>query len=276
MIKLFDIWYAELEKALKAGDRSHLGPEKYLYGMELIRERIGKVRLQGGKIIRNEVTEIDFFRNVWPVFHAKLLLYIWLYGIELRRGFVPADDWPAIIQEEERRVDAFFRANRKFWQYYRAGARALDEQFTRAYNRNRIFEPLTMVMDQEGATLASFRAAWCLAMQSYGEWLREERALLSASTVSAADLGYSWGPSDADLAEWLFGIQAVGAIQYKGRPADTSRLQKWARLAVGKEVANIYDRGRVLRNRKKERLAFTRKMASALEKKWDQADGKFE
>ena len=268
--------YTGIEKALKQIARTNQGPDKYLQGLEVIRESIGKLRLQGAKFMRNESTEVEFFRNVWPGFHAQLLLYIWLYGIELRRGLGPADDWPAILRGEEKRVALFFKAHEKFWLYYRAGSRSLDHQFTRAYNRNRILEPLAMIIDQEGATLASYRAAWCLAMYNYGEWLKEERALLFTGMGSAADLGYSWVASDADLAEWLFGIQAVGAVQYQGQPADISRLQKWACLALGRQVANIYDRGRVLRNRKKERLAFTRKIAGALEKKWDRAEGKFE
>jgi hypothetical protein len=276
MMKPFDALYSELEKGLKSGERSHQGPDKYLHGIELIRERIGRLRVQGAKVIQTDVKEIAFFRDVWPAFHAKLLLYIRLYGMELHRGSVPAGVWPAVVDEEEGRLEAFFRHNRDFWTYYRSGSPVLNEQFTRAYSRGRIFDPLAMVLDPEGATLASYRAALCLAMDGYGQWLKEERALLSAGAVSAADMGYSWGPTDADLAEWLFGLQAVGAIHYKGQPADISRLQKWARFAVGKEVANIYDRGRVLRNRKKERLAFTRKITSALEKKWDQAEGKFE
>lgn len=266
--------YAELEKTLKQADKIHRGAERYLHGMTQIRERIGKVRAQGLKAIRSDAAEIAYFRDVWPAFHAKYLLYIWLYDMELHRGAAPANDWPAIVREQENRVVSFFHSNGKFWQYYQAGG--LDEQFTRAYTRERIFEPLAMVIDLEGATLASYRAAWCLAMRAYSEWLREERALLSAGTVSAADLGYSWAASDADLAELLFGIQAVGAVKYEGQPADISRLQKWARLALGKTVANIYDRSRVLRNRKKEKLAFTKKIAGALQKKWDQAEGKFD
>jgi hypothetical protein len=274
MTKPFDSLYAELEKVLKQGMKGKPGPDKYLHGLRQIRERIGKVHAQAAKILRNEAAEIGYFRDVWPAFHAKYLLYIWLYDLELRRGATPAEDWPAILRGEENRVTTFFQSNGRFWQYYQAGA--IDEQFTRAYSRQRIFEPLAMVIDQDGATLASYRACWCLAMHAYGEWLREERALLSAGAVSAADLGYSWGASDADLAEWLFGIQAVGAVKYQGQPADISRLQRWANLALGKTVANIYDRARVLRNRKKEKLAFTNKIAAALQKKWNEAEGKFD
>ena len=276
MTKPFDTMYADLEKALKLGDRKHRGPEKYLHGIELIRQKIGKLRAQGARYIQNGAREVEYFRNVWPAFYGKLFYYIRLYGLELRRGLMPADAWVDVVGAAEVQVQSFFRHNREFWQYYQSGSPAINEQFTRAYSAGRIFEPLAMVVDPEGATLASYRAACCLAMYTYGEWLRDELAALSSGPVSAADQGYAFGGSDADLAEWLFGLQAVGGILYNGQPADISRLQKWARLAVGREVANIYDRGRVLRNRKKERFVFTKKMASALERKWNEAEGKFD
>jgi len=276
MTKQFDTLHKDLEKALKLGDRKLRGPERYLQGIELIRQKIGKVRTLGARYIQNGAREVEYFREVWPAFYGKLFLYIRLYGLELRRGLMRSEEWAEAIGEGEVQVQTFFRYNRAFWQYYRSGSPAINEQFTRAYSTGRIFEPLAMVVDPEGATLASYRAACCLAMHSYGEWLRDERVLLSAGSACAADHGYSFGGTDADLAEWLFGLQAVGGILYDGQPADISRIQKWARLAVGRDVANIYDRGRVLRNRKKERFAFTKKTASALERKWNQADGKYD
>lgn len=275
MTKPFDALYSDLKRRLQIGDQSDGRPELYLHGIGVIREYIGKLRPLGLKFIKDDGKEIEYFRDVWPAFYGKLFLYIRLYSLELQRGLVPVDSWPAMIGAEEGKAAAYFRKNREFWQYYRSGARVIDQQFTRAYSRERILDPLAMVIDTD-ATLASYRAACCLAMYEYLEWLKEERASLSVGQLSAADLGYSWGASDADLAEWLFGIQAVGAVQYQGQPADISRLQKWARLALGREVANIYDRARVLRNRKKERLAFSKKTAAALEKKWNEAEGKFE
>jgi hypothetical protein len=275
MIKPFDSLYTDLEKVLKRVEKER-GPEKYQHGMEVIREKIERMRALGRKFLRSSPKEITYFRDVWPVFHARLFLYIRLYDLELRREAVPVDSWAAVLGEEERQVGTFFRQNGVFWRYYRSGAPALNEQFTRVYSRGRILDPLAVVIDQEGATLASYRAACCLSMNALGEWLQEQREKLSGEMTLGERREYSWGASDADLAEWLFGIQAVGGIRYKGQPADVSRLQKWARMAVGREVANIYDRGRVLRTRKKERLAFTKKIAAALGKKWDQAEGKFE
>jgi hypothetical protein len=179
-----------------------------------------------------------------------------------------------MIRREERRVTAFFRANREFWTYYRSGSPVLDEQFTRKHSQSRIFEPLALVIDQDGATLGSYRAAWCLAMEGYRTWLAEERKPQSDPAGLAGD--YTWGPADIDFVEWLNGLQAIGAVKYKGEPADISRLQKWAKWALKKEVVNIYDRFKVLRNRKKERMAFTKRTVDALERKMDEKEGKFE
>ena len=75
-------------------------------------------------------------------------------------------------------------------------------------------DPLAVVIDQEGATLASYRAACCLSMHALGEWLQEQRAILSGKMMQRQRGEYSWGASDADLAEWLFGIQTVGAAGF--------------------------------------------------------------
>jgi hypothetical protein len=198
-----------------------------------------------------------------------------LHEIELEREDL-AVDWQAVLVREENRVVSFFRENWEFWKEFRSRAPEINIQFTRAYSQARMLDPLAPIIDPEAATLGSYTAAQCLAMHSYREWLREERALLSVGTMSAAELGYSFGGSDSDLGEWLSGLQAVGAILYQGQPSDMNRLQKWSRFAVGREVPNVYDKVRVLRNRKKERLPFTKKTMNALERKWDQADGKFE
>src|ERR1700722_4072310 len=251
MTKPFDTLYSDLQKALQGGDQQDRGPDRYLQGIRVIRECVGKLRSLGVKFMKDEAKEIEFFRNIWPAFYSKLFLYIRLYCMELRRGTMPADGWPVLIGEEEGKGSAFFRNNKEFWQYYRSRAWVIDEQFTRAYSQGRILEPLAMVIDPDGTTLASYRAACCLATYDYCEWLGEERAELSVGTVSAADLGYSWGATDADLAEWLFLNQAVGAIKYQGQAADISRLQKWARLEVGRGFANIYAGARGLRDASK-------------------------
>lgn len=86
----YDGLYAELEGSLKGMDGSLQRAEEYLRGIGLVRGSIEKLRALGAKHMRKEADEIGFFRNVWPVFYAKLFLYIWLYRIGMRRELVTA------------------------------------------------------------------------------------------------------------------------------------------------------------------------------------------
>ena len=113
MIKPFDSLFADLEKALKRLEKDR-SPEKYLYGMEMIREKIERMKAVRSKFLQSTPKEIMYFRDVWPVFHARLLLYIRLYDLELRREGERADNWAGVLGEEERRVGAFFRQNGMF------------------------------------------------------------------------------------------------------------------------------------------------------------------
>ena len=101
-----------------------------------------------------------------------------------------------------------------------------------------------------------------------------EKVLFSDNDSSLSD--YTWDPTDADYVEWLYFLHSVKAIKYKGEPADISRLQKWGKLSLNREVSNIYDRFKVIRNRKKDRMAFTKRGTNALERRMDEADGKYE
>ena len=272
MRKPFDTLYTAMEKMLGALDRETDGVDRYAQGIQVIREKILELRPLSRKALSGREGEVEYFREVWPAFYGKLLLYVQLHRFETFCLPLAAESVPGLIKREEKRVGAFFRANREFWMYYRSGAAILSEQFTRAYSQARLFDPLALVIDPDGATLASYRAAWCLAMERYGRWLAEERERLAGPAVVTGD--YSWGPADTDFVEWLFGLQAVGAIRYKGQLADISRLVKWARWALGKEVVNIHDRFKVLRNRKKERMVFTKKTEAALIVRMDLAEGK--
>ena len=276
MEKAFLQLYVSLEKTLNTQHHALNGIDRYARGIEVIRETISQITPLGRKEIQGRDAEVAYFRHVWPVFYGKLLLYIRLYHFELHRQSMPGGALPAMIRREERRVVAFFRANREFWMYYRSGSLVLDEQFTRKHSQSRIFDPLALVMDQEGATLGSFRAARCLEMEGYRTWLAQEQGRGEELSGPGDGKDYTWGSADADFVEWLYGIQSVGAIKYKGEPADMSRLQKWAKSALGKEVVNIYDRFKVLRNRKKERVPFSKRTTNVLERKMDEKDGKFE
>jgi hypothetical protein len=267
MMNPFDGLYAGMEKAL--GALKGEGEGRYAAGLAVIAAAVGDVRKAAARI-RPGVQEVDYCRHVWPVFHSIWWLHMRLYKLEERRGRSGPGVWERLIADQEGRVAAFWQRNDEFWAYYLAGAQVLDHQFTRAYSRGLILDPRAAMMDREGATVASWRAARCLEAEGLGRWLRGERARLEGGLSLGGE--YTWAGTEAELAEWLLGAQVTGVIHYRGQAADLQRLNQWARGTLGREVKNIYDRIRHLRGRKKTKTAFTERTQIALERRFARAE----
>jgi len=275
--KPYDVLYAELKKALKGTDGSLQKVEGYLRGIGVIRDSIEKLRVLGTKNIRKEADEIGFFRNVWPVFYAKLFLYIWLYRIGLRRELVTADEWLAVISGEESRAETFFRRNLNFWWYYRSGASVINEQFTRAYSRHRIFDPLAMIIDQDLATPASCRAAKGLAYEEYLVLLKGDlRTPIESTGESGFQLmEFEFDGTDAEGQEWLMELFASKVIRKKGgEHLNLSELNRWFKYNFGHEFNKLFDKLNILRNRKIDPLRFLHKRMRAAEQWMDKKNGR--
>jgi hypothetical protein len=206
MIKPFDELYEALERSLAEMDQDVDDSNRYLKCIELVRGTFLEMRALGMEFLKDSQREVEYFRSVWPWFYGKLLFYIRLQRFEQSRLALPERALKSMMAGEEQRVAKFFRINGEFWLYYQCDAASLNEQFTRAYSRGRLFEPLALVIDPDGATLGSYRAAWCLAMAFYKGWLANERDRMA----SAGELSdYSWDSTDADYVEWLYGFRQL-------------------------------------------------------------------
>jgi hypothetical protein len=272
----YDDLYGEMLQLLKKADSEDSDKEGYFKMVLIVRDSIGRLGEVSTTTFPDRNSEVGYFRDIWPKFYAQLFYYLLLHCFEMGRISLSAEELPSMITREEKKVAGFFSQYREFWQYYRSGSPVVATQFTREYSISCVLDPLCLVVDPMGATLASYRAAWGLAMERYGKWLEEKQRGLTQRGGLMDVEGYSWAYTDADFVEWIFGLQAAGAIRYKGEPADISRLQKWSKQALGKEVVNIYDRFKVIRNRKKDRMPFSKRAMNALEKRMDTAEGKFE
>lgn len=87
--------------------------------------------------LRDEVTshgfdsteaEIDFFRNIKPLFTGRIEFYTIAYKAIL---FKPEDKSRirAFWKEEAKRLKAFKKANEEFIQYYKSGDQSLDKKY---------------------------------------------------------------------------------------------------------------------------------------------------
>lgn len=191
-----------------------------------------------------------------------------------RRALVPAESVAALARSEGREARRFLRRNWEFWLNYLSRTSVIDDQFVRVYSLCCIHDPLSMVVDPAGSTLASFRAAWYLAFTNFLALLDFglENKAGGAETVEKME-DYGWACTDADALEWLYSLLAGGVILHKGEPADIAHLGRWFKLNFRKEIVNIYDRFNAVRNRKKDRAPFMRSLLTSLENRMDHAEG---
>lgn len=170
----FDAVLSNLVKSINSQDRD-LPIDRYNKAILLILESIQEVRVLETEFIKGRDSEIEFFRTIWPVFLGKLMLYVWLHEFEIHRLSLPnSGALRALMQRERWRATSFLGTQRKFLKDYRSGSPVQDKFFTRTVSRSFTSHPLALLIDGEGATLGSLRAAQCLAMEGYRAWLTME------------------------------------------------------------------------------------------------------
>jgi RteC protein len=276
-IKPFQGLLASLEEDRARAEGSPSWIEGYGKAILATRERISRVQALSPKVLRSREGEVAYFRAVWPRVYGQLFYYQRAHAFYMERSALPPDRLEGMIRREELEAARYFRVNRDFWLYYTSGSTVIDGQFTREYSRGCVYDPLCLVIDPAASTLASYKAAWGMAYQSYKMLLEGERhRLLHPSEIDSGEVTYTWKGTDADAVEWLYSLNANRVILHNGEPADIIQLSRWFKVNFRKEIVNIYDRFKAVRIRKKDRVPFMRRLLAGLEKKMDEADGKFD
>lgn len=276
-IKIFGPVLKALDKDRARAEGAASLVEGYGVAIMATRERIEEARVLASKVLKSRQGEVVYFREVWPRIFGSLFFYQRAHAFYMERLALSRDGLAAMIRREELEAARYFRVHREFWVYYSGGSAVIDGQFTREYSRGCVYDPLCGVIDPDGATLASYRAAWGVAYERYIHFLSTEKLKATHSANELGDIaGYAWQGSDADAVEWLYSLHAGNVILHNGEPADIMQLSRWFRGNFRKEIVNIYDRFKAVRNRKKDRAPFMRRLLGGLEKRMDEAEGRFE
>jgi RteC protein len=200
-------------------------------------------------------TEITFFRGIWPVFYGKLFYYLLLHGFETDRAEFAES---VVIEREETRIKQFFAGKREFWLYYKAGSSLVDEQFTRAYSKRCVFDPLCQVLDRERATLASYWAAWGLAYEEYREYLAKKIAGSGGSRRT-----YEWKEGKTAAVELIKAQVEAGSVYIDGKPATAVQLRADHEARYGEDLKDFDKLLYATDTRKKDQTPYLTKLKNA-------------
>lgn len=212
-------------------------------------------------ILVDREAEIAFFYRVWPRFYSKFFLCSLVACFELDRSIHPGAALSALLRREERKCTAFFRENREFWGYYKLGSAHIAHEFTRAYSRACILDPLSLVLDGEGGTVASHRAAWGLAFEAYRGYLRH--VACEGPTVSGD--AFEWKETKSAAVELLKAQAEKQSIYVNGRPATAAQLRADFEARYGVDLKDFDKLLYAGDTRKKEATPYLNELAAAFE-----------
>jgi hypothetical protein len=216
----FEALYCRLEATLEEFD-SATGTESGRREVELVLAAITELRSGMAPALEDRDSEIAFFYTIWPRFYGKLFYYQLADAFDSDRSVEAAETLPALIRREDRRAVRFFREHREFWRFYKQGSALIAPQFTRAYSHACFQDPLSQVLDPEGATVASHRAAWGLAFEQYRQYLAK---VVSISTTLSSHQ-FEWKETKSAAVELLKAQAEKQSIYINGRPATAAQLR---------------------------------------------------
>lgn len=157
----------------------------------------------------SQAEEIEFFKNIKPMFVSQLLYHNELFEIEVTR---PLEKEPIMQHYSEalRRIQAFVASNMELYKYYRFGSTYLD---TRYFLSDRTNETATEVM-YDPAFCTPFDHKFCI-IKAY-EMLKENLTQRIANADRFCEDGQSivlqWTGSKAALIELIYALQLSGVF----------------------------------------------------------------
>lgn len=211
-----------MEKELNKLAQSRAGKVGYREEIKVIRAAIGELNGAIEKVVDAPDTEVVIFRDHWPKCYSQLFYYQLLQAFEAERRGLPKELIAVLISREESLVADYFRQHREFWLGYLGGSGSLDHTFKRAYNRNNWADQLSLVIDPDRATIASYKVAVCLAYERYLVFLE---AAKGEPKTKGWHGRFEWKETKTAAVQLIKAQAEAGSIYINGVPATATQLQ---------------------------------------------------
>ena len=219
-LKLYQDRYNEMVRELADMETPWGDQTEYFKQIRLVSENVRELLAIAPPFI-NRDEEAVYHRSIWPLYYGKLFFYLLAQRFCFLRHVQPSRDLMELVALGERGASRFFSRHRRFWADYLYGVSCFSEQFTQDYNRGLFFEPLSIILEIAGGTIAGYRVAWGLAYEEYRGWLR-----IIAERASAPSGGvYEWKETKSAAAEIIKAQVEAGSVYINGKPATAAQLR---------------------------------------------------
>ncbi|MCD9015221.1 RteC domain-containing protein [Parachryseolinea silvisoli] len=155
---------------------------------------------------KSTTEEIDFFKEIKPLFHSQLIYHKIVFKVQLHRSY-QGDAETCFYEGYLKRFERFVRKNEPFMQYCMSGHTSHD----RLYFTRTIGTMSNLDKDETFTTGFDAKLARLLAYQLVREYLHS--AILKKVKTTAPDSPLlAWNESKVSAIELAYGLHASGAF----------------------------------------------------------------
>lgn len=189
--------------------------------------------------------EIDFFKNIKPLFLSRLIYHLRVYNIETNKPHGALKIKRKYLQLELNKLKYYFDENLEFYRYYRTGSNYLDHKYFVRGNQDIRLSLDTHVfeLDPDYCTSHDFKVSTILANDLLQIYLENEMTNLDFKTsVKALDTSMKsslrWTSSKAALIELMYALHQSGS--FNNGQTDVKKIATYFESIFDIELGNYY------------------------------------
>lgn len=210
---------------------------------EYLKKLKGHIRQYEFHTIEEEIT---FFKNDKPLVYSKLIYFVKIFQIELRRPKGSNKSQKKYLLNEVKKIENFLSENWKLCQYLRKNMDYLDDKyFVRGKLDLKMYEEAFLFdADPNFSTSHDYKVAMIIANEMLIDYLKSEIVALKRKNQSSGkDLivskgKYTWTESKAALVELIYSLHASKCINNGN--IEIKEIANFLELLLGVDLGDFY------------------------------------
>jgi hypothetical protein len=220
--------------------------------------------------------EINFFKNVAPLFFSKLIYFQKLYTIRLHSTHADLASRKRLFKAFRKKISYFFEVNASLISYYASGGNANDQQYF-LRSTQQILQPMddfALFVDTRICTVASYKIAKMLAYKKLDLHLLNRLDQLNSEIKnpqqSATKKLIQWTASKTAATELVYSLFSSGI--FNNGQARLKEIIFAFEQSFQIDLGGYQSAYQDMKMRKKSRTAFLSELRQNLESKMDEEE----
>ncbi|HBS52651.1 MAG TPA: tetracycline regulation of excision, RteC [Flavobacterium sp.] len=226
---------------------------------------------------KSKSEEIQFFKEVKPLFTSKLIYFNLVYRIEMKKPNGGNKILKKYYNNELLKLKAFFDNELEFYQYYRSGSTYLDyKYFLRGeFDIKLALDSYYFESDMSFATSHDFKVATILANDLIELYLENQLLMLennenSEKSQRKPNVKLTWTSSKVALIELIYALHTEGV--FNNGAADLKDIAEYFEHTFEIDLGQYRRVFLEIRARKSDRTKFLTTLNDSLQKRMENSD----